>query len=113
MPEAIISPRCLCAFEASVSFPGICNRFVELEKDLALPMAVFIKKVWLGKCTGTGFVNNTTLWVCCNQRILMHKVFKGIAARGKCSMGLFFGFKLHPVCNEQGGLLSLHRERHR
>jgi hypothetical protein len=86
--------------------PVSCNRFVELEKDVALPMAVFIKKVLLGKCTGTGFVDNTTLRVCRNQRILMHKFFTGIAARGKCSMGWFFGFKLHPVCNEHGELLN-------
>ena len=36
----------------------------------------------------------------------MHKVFKGIAARGKCSMGWFFGFKLHLICNEKGELLN-------
>jgi hypothetical protein len=48
MPEALLSPICLCAFETSVSYPVSCNRFVELEKDVALPMAVFIKKVLLG-----------------------------------------------------------------
>lgn len=36
----------------------------------------------------------------------MHKVFKGIAARGKSSMGWFFGFKLHLICNEKGELLN-------
>ena len=40
--------------------------------------------------------------VCRSQRILIHKTFKGIAQRGKCSMGWFFGFKLHIVCNEKG-----------
>ena len=44
--------------------------------------------------------------VCKNQRIHIHKVFKGIAQRGKCSMGWFFGFKLHPICNEKGELLN-------
>jgi ISPg3, transposase len=78
------------------------NRFVELEKDVALPLAIFIKKVLLGKCTGISFVDRTTLWVCQNQRIQMHKVFKGIAARGKSSMGWFFGFKIH---------LTMQRER--
>ena len=32
------------------------------------------------------FVDNTPLHVCKNQRINMHKTFKGIAQRGKCSM---------------------------
>lgn len=82
------------------------NRFVELEKDVALPLAIFIKKVLLGKCTGISFVDSTVLRVCRNQRIHMHKVFKGIAARGKGSMGWFFGFKLHLICNEKGELLN-------
>ena len=41
-----------------------------------------------------------------NQRILIHKTFKGIARRGKCSMGWLFGFKLHLICNERGKLLN-------
>lgn len=41
-----------------------------------------------------------------DQRIGIHKVFKGIAQRGKCSMGWFFGFKLHLICNEKGELLN-------
>lgn len=82
------------------------NRFVELEKDIALPMAIFIKKVLLGKCTGISFVDSTPLRVCRNQRIQKHKVFKGIATWGKCSMGWFFGFKLHLICNEKGELLN-------
>lgn len=89
-------------FPAVVSY----NRFVELEKDVAIPLALFIKKILLGKCTGVSFVDSTPLRVCRNQRIHMHKTFKGIAQRGKCSMGWFFGFKLHLICNEKGELLN-------
>ncbi|NBL01120.1 MAG: IS982 family transposase [Erysipelotrichia bacterium] len=89
-------------------FPQVVsyNRFVELQKDIAIPLALFIKKVLLGKCTGISFVDSTPLRVCRNQRIHMHKTFKGIAMRGKCSMGWFFGFKLHLICNEKGELLN-------
>lgn len=89
-------------------FPKVVsyNRFVELEKDVAIPLAIFIKKVLLGKCTGISFVDSTPLRVCRNQRILIQKVFRGIAQRGKCSMGWFFGFKLHLICNERGELLN-------
>jgi hypothetical protein len=89
-------------------FPQVVsyNRFVELEREVALPLALFIKKVLLGKCTGISFVDSTPLRVCRNQRIHIHKVFKGIAQRGKCSMGWFFGFKLHLICNEKGKLLN-------
>jgi hypothetical protein len=83
------------------------NRFVELEKEVAIPLALFIKKVLLGKCTGISFVDSTPLRVCRNQRIHIHRTFKGIAQRGKCSMGWFFGFKLHLICNEMGELLNL------
>lgn len=52
------------------------NSFVELEKEIAVPLALFIKKVLLGKCTGISFVDSTPLRVCRNQRILIHKTFK-------------------------------------
>jgi hypothetical protein len=89
-------------------FPKVVsyNRFVELKREVAVPLALFIKKVLLGKCTGISFVDSTPLRVCCNQRIHIHKTFKGIAQRGKCSMGWFFGFKLHLICNEKGELLN-------
>ena len=82
------------------------NRFVELEKEVAIPLALFIKKMLLGKCTGISFVDSTPLRVCKNQRIHIHRTFKGIAQRGKCSMGWFFGFKLHLICNEKGEVLN-------
>ena len=69
------------------------NRFVELEKEVLLPLNIFIKKVLLGTCTGISFVDPTSLRVCRNQRILIHKIFEGLAERGKCFIGCFFGFK--------------------
>ena len=70
-------------------FPKVVsyNRFVELEKEVAIPLALFIKKVLLGKCTGISFVDSTPLRVCRNQRIHIHKVFRGIAQRGKYRQG--------------------------
>ena len=46
-------------------FPDVVsyNRFVELEKTVALPLAISIKKVLLGKCTGISFVDSTPLRV--------------------------------------------------
>ena len=69
-------------------FPNIVsyNRFVELEKEVAVPLALFIKKVLLGKRTGISFADSTPLRVCKNQRIHIHEVFRKIAQRGKCSM---------------------------
>ena len=82
------------------------NRFVELEKEILLPLTIFIKKVLLGSCTGISFVDSTPLRVCRNQRILIHKTFEGLAERGRCSMGWFFGFKLHLIINDKGRFLE-------
>ena len=86
--------------------PVSYNRFVELEKKVMVQFVIFVKKCLLGKCTGISFVDSTLLRVCLNQRIHMHKVFKGIAQRGKCSLGWFYGFKLHLICNEKGEILN-------
>lgn len=82
------------------------NRFVEIQRSVLLPMVLFLKEVLLGKCTGISFVDSTPLRVCKPQRIHAHKVFRGIATRGHCSVGWFFGFKLHLICNERGELLN-------
>ena len=82
------------------------NRFVELERKVAVPFILFVKKCCLGGCTGISFVDSTALRVCKNQRIHLHRVFKGLAQRGQCSMGWFYGFELHLICNEKGDLLN-------
>ena len=97
-----ICKYCGHIFPRTVSY----NRFVELEKKVAVPLLIFVREVLLGKCTGVNFVDSTPLRVCRNQRIHCHKVFKGIAMRGQCSMGWFFGFKLHLIINEKGEILN-------
>ena len=86
--------------------PVSYNRFTELERKVLVPLVLFLKKCLMGGCTGISFVDSTALRVCRNQRIHLHRVFKGLAQRGQCSMGWFYGFKLHLVCNEKGELLS-------
>src|SRR3954470_22482028 len=44
---------------------------------------------------------------CDNHRISRHKVFAGLAQRGKTSMGWFFGFKLHLVFNNRNEIVAL------
>ena len=52
------------------------------------------------------YIDSTKLVVCHNRRIRRNKVFKGLAARGKSSMGWFYGFKLHIIVNEYGQIVS-------
>lgn len=60
-------------------FPKIVsyNCFVELEKRLPSLWLCSSRTILLGKCTGISFVDSTPLRVCRNQRIGIHKVFKG------------------------------------
>ena len=97
-----ICKHCKEMFPNTVSY----NRFVELEKEVLLQLTVFIKQVLLGECTGISFVDSTPLRVCRNQRIHIHKTFNGLASRGKCSLGWFFGFKLHLIINDKGEILN-------
>ena len=81
------------------------NRLVEQEKEVQLPLVVFIKKVLLETCTGICFVD-PPLRVCRNQRIQVYKTLEGLAERGKCSMGWFSGFKFHLIINDKDEILN-------
>ncbi len=61
----------------------------------------------LGTNTGIGFIDSTCIKVCHNRRIKAHKVFDGIAKRGKTSVDWFYGFKLHLAINDRGELLNI------
>lgn len=89
-------------------FPEVVSysRFVELEQKALFPMVLFLKTMRLGTCTGISFVDSTPIRVCHNKRIFNHKVFDGIAQRGKSTMGYFYGFKLHLIVNERGDILN-------
>jgi len=82
------------------------NRFVELMREAAEPMLFFAATRNSKNISGIAFIDSTKLPVCSNLRIYSHKVFKGIAARGKSSTGWFYGFKLHIVINHVGEILS-------
>ena len=90
-------------------FPGLVSytRFVDFIPSALLPLCAYFRQTCLGDCTGVSFIDSTSLDVCLNQRIASHKVFAGLAARGKTSMGWFFGFKLHLVINDRGELLNV------
>lgn len=81
------------------------NRFVELIPTALMPLCGYLQAQY-GSCTGISFIDATSLAVCDNHRIHSHRVFEGLAKRGKSSMGWFYGFKLHLVVNDCGELLA-------
>jgi Transposase DDE domain len=82
------------------------DRFVSLMPRLFVPLMVLLHSL-SGEQTGIYFADSTKLAVCHNRRIDRHRVFDGLAARGKTSMGWFFGLKLHFVINHKGQIMAL------
>jgi hypothetical protein len=62
------------------------DRFVSLMPRLFAPLMVLLHSL-SGEETGIYFADSSKLAVCHNRRIHRHKVFEGLAARGKTSMG--------------------------
>ena len=89
-------------------FPGLVSyqRMVELQSQAALPLTAFLQTRF-GRCTGISFVDATSIAICHNRRIESNKVFRGLARRGKTSVGWFYGFKVHLVINDSGELLGV------
>ena len=81
------------------------NRFVELMPSVLVPLCAYLRHC-SGHCTGVAFIDSTPLAVCHNRRIQQHRVFAGVAQRGKNSVDWFYGFKLHLVVNDRGELLA-------
>ena len=71
-----------------------------------MPLAVFLKTCCLGKCTGISFIDSTPLRACHIRREKQNRVFKGLATKGQCSIGWFYGFKLHLIINDKGEILD-------
>jgi Transposase DDE domain len=82
------------------------ERFVTLQKRVLVPLTFFLLSR-LGQQTGIYYIDSTALPVCHNRHIRRHQTFAGLAARGKTSMGWFFGFKLHLVFNDLNQIVAL------
>src|SRR5919202_510191 len=82
------------------------DRFVSLVPRLFEPLMVLLHSLG-GEQTGIYFADSTKLAVCHTRRIHRHRVFDGLAARGKTSMGWFYGLKLHVVINHKGQVVAL------
>jgi hypothetical protein len=88
-------------------FPDLVSyhRFVEISQRVAVELGAFFTSK-LEPCTGISFIDSTKIAVCNNKRISRNKVFKDVAALSKTTMGWFFGFKLHLIVNDRGGLVA-------
>lgn len=90
-------------------FPKLVSyeRFLTLLVRILPGLYVYLKYcTLLSKPTGLYFIDSKKLLVCDNRRIHSHRVFAGIAQRGKSSTGWFFGLKLHLVINNLGQIMN-------
>ena len=90
-------------------FPHLVSyeRFVALIPRLLPGLYVFLKwRTLLSSRTGWNIIDSKPLPVCHNRRIHSNKVFDSQAARGKSSMGWFYGFKVHLIINQQGEIIN-------
>lgn len=92
----------ISSFSCLVSY----HRFIEWLPSTVIPLMTYLRSQ-LGTSTGIGFIDSTSLKVCHNRRIFCHRVFNGIAQRGKTSVDWFYGFKFHLAINDRGELLNI------
>lgn len=90
------------------AFPGLVSypRFIALQPYILIPLCAFLNSR-KGRATGIAFIDSTSIIICHNRRINSNRVFKGLAKRGKNSIGWFYGFKLHLIVNDCGELLAV------
>lgn len=93
--------------ELKDEFPDVFSysRFVQLMPRILIALCAYLRSCY-GRSRGVAFIDSTALAVCHNRRISQHRVFDGIAERGRTSVDWFFGFKLHLVVNDCGEILS-------
>lgn len=70
--------------EWASDFPGIVSyqRFIKGVPSTLVPICAYLRSCF-GACSGISFMDSTSLKVCHNRRILQHKGFENVAARGK------------------------------
>jgi hypothetical protein len=94
-------PEYQCEFPNMPSY----ERFLTLQSRVVpIMMAMFM--CFTKNDSNTAFVDSTPIRVCNNKRIFNHKVFRGVAERGKSTMGWFFGFKLHLLIDTEGNVIN-------
>lgn len=85
-------------FQKHVSYQ---NFIASIHRTMPLCMSAMsvLNMLALGRSKELFYIDSCPIEVCHVKRISSHKVCKGVASRKKSTMGWFFGFKLHAICN--------------
>jgi Transposase DDE domain len=101
--ENIILDRMRSYFPQAYSYSHFVNSMRLVYRDLV----AYLLLCRLGQPSKANYVDSKKLEVCHIKREKQHKVFAGLASKGKSSTGWFFGLKLHVVVNQWGELLRI------
>ena len=82
------------------------DRFIQIMPKLLVPLSILMQCSF-GESRGIYFIDATKLSICHCRREKRNKVFGKIVAKGKTSMGWFFGFKLHMIVNDVGQIMAI------
>ena len=96
----------VCFGSLKTAFPTApsYSQFVSWIPRVFPVLCAFLQSLKKGNSTGIHFIDATAIAVCSTKRIKSHSVFRGLAAIGKTTMGWFYGFKLHLICDDLGNL---------
>lgn len=104
--QALLSVMCVRTVEASVPPSVLVQPFRGIMPRCFAALTMFLRLACFGEGTRISFIDSTCIPVIHNKREFNMKVFRGIAAKGKSTMGWYIGFKLHLLCNEKGELVN-------
>jgi len=91
-------------------FPDLVSyeRFNHLQGRVMVAMMFYLKHYAMGRSRGINFIDSTSIAACHIKREKQHRVLKEFAAKGKGTLGWFYGFKLHLIINDKGEILSFY-----
>ena len=81
------------------------DRFLVLQQRVLQKLSALMHCI-CSKNAKEAYIDSTAIKVCHNKRIRSHKVFKGLGAIGKSTMGWFYGFKLHLLIDLKGNIIN-------
>ena len=97
---------CMPSYRSEFPEMPTYERFVVL-MSRTLYLFVILLTCMLRRDSKLAYIDSTPISVCHIKRERSHRVFKGLAIKGRSTKGWFFGFKLHIVIDTKGNLMNV------
>jgi hypothetical protein len=92
----------------SQALPNLLSyaRWVQLMPATLIPLYAYLNSCY-DQCSTSAYIDATNIQVCHHKRIKRNRVFAHVASVGQRTMGGCYGFKLHVIVNDRGGVLGV------